>query len=134
LDTLSTQSFGTGVNRSQTVVGYTDTASHTFVGFRWTKNSGMRPISGRRVALVNVANAINDAGQVVGCNGSFPYRLTGALLEGLGTFAGSFGCANGINSQGQVAGYSYTSGDQGFHAFSGGKDRECWTSGYQQGL
>jgi len=68
------------------------------------------------------ANAINNAGQVVGWSyltGDNEYRATlwnGTTATDLGTLGGGGSMANAINSSGQVAGYSYTTSNAAYHA------------------
>ena len=79
------------------------------------------------------AAAINDSGQVV-VNGSQAFLYANGTMTGLGTLGGNSSYGTGINANGQVVGYSYTSGASGTpreHAFlySGGLMSDLGTLG-----
>lgn len=66
------------------------------------------------------AHSINASGQVTGSIGNSTNSYVGlygnGAWENLGTLGGTSGIGNGINTSGQVAGYS-TSSNGGYHAF-----------------
>ena len=118
-----TWSLAYDVNRAGHVVGASNTSDATasgWHGFLWTAAGGMEDLGS------GSANAINNAGQVVGSNGdgfgcnghAFLWTASGGMVD-LGTLGGS-SCAYDINDAGQVVGESYTA--------SGAQRAFLWTA------
>ena len=120
--------YATGINASGQVVGYVspDTRvrviQNNYQSIVWTlaSPSVLNGLGGTD----NVAYAINDSGQVTGYDriagdtGStfHAVRVTGGIVQDLGTLGGTFSNGNAINASGQIAGSSYTAGDNATHA------------------
>jgi probable HAF family extracellular repeat protein len=136
LGTLGGPSSGaSGINASGQVVGTSDiSANGPWHAFRTAANQPINPATDDLGTLVNGgyshARAINDSGQVVGTSGMWPptaqagYAFRTAAnqpinpaTDNLGTLGGSYSDAYGINSNGQVVGYSATGGGLVNHAF-----------------
>jgi probable HAF family extracellular repeat protein len=107
-----------GINDAGQVVGHssssTSDASHAFI--TGPNGGGMRDLG--IPADYSYARGINDAGQVAGSSHTANYTshnafITGANGEGitiLGTLGGTLTLPSDINSEGQVAGYSFIRG------------------------
>lgn len=117
LGTLSgTLSEAHGINRSGQVVGssYAVGGTHAFV---WENGSMTDLGTLHDGGASSVANAINDAGQIVGSGGSSAFLWEDGVMTDLGTLAGGPGIsnANAINNAGQIVGLSYKD-DTTYHA------------------
>jgi probable HAF family extracellular repeat protein len=97
--------------------------------FIWQRGHGMRSL-GTLGGPESCARYINQQGQVAGFSftsykpnaGSGiptfePFIWTNGRMTSLGSLGGTQGFPNGINSQGQVAGYSNLAGDEITHAY-----------------
>ena len=97
--------------------------------FIWQRGRGMRSL-GTLGGPESCARYINQQGQVAGFSftsykpnaGSGiptfePFIWTNGKMTSLGSLGGTQGFPNGINSQGQVAGYSNLAGDEITHAY-----------------
>jgi probable HAF family extracellular repeat protein len=137
LETLGgTNSHGYGINVAGHVTGASDTsgdtASHAFL---W-KPSTPNGTSGTMHDLLTLGgtessgSAINTSGQVVGSSlttGDAAYRGflwkpttpngTSGTMHDLLTLGGTESFGSAINASGQVAGFSYTTGDAAYHAY-----------------
>ena len=108
------------VNASNQVVGYYyPNGSRNTLGFIWSQANGFQNLG----ATGTLANAINDAGTVVGhtpsANGgghAFSWTQAGGIKD-LGTLGGSQSSAVAINSQGWIVGTSLTSTGGTLHGF-----------------
>lgn len=135
-------SYAWGINDSGQVAGNSSTAGGTEThAFLWTPTtpngtSGTMHDLGTLGGTLSYALSINDSGQLAGHSEttgntgrhaflwtpSTPNAATGTMID-LGTLGGTPGTyqygsfAYAINSSGQVAGFSYTTGDFDQHAF-----------------
>jgi probable HAF family extracellular repeat protein len=107
-DALAINSFGE-------VVGYSNTTGGNWHAFSWSKTTGMKDLgtldTGRSTGAT--ANAINDAGQIVGtstCGSSCEHAAlwTSTDVQDLGALpiSSNLSGAYGINNQGQIVGQS----------------------------
>ncbi len=123
-DHCNGSSYGTGVNASGQVVGYSDTATGSTHAFITNPSTNAMTDLGTLGGDGSKAFGINDNGQVTGgsdlvADGWYHAFITDPstnLMTDLGTLGGpqSFGYA--INASGQVTGYSYTASGPA-HAF-----------------
>jgi probable HAF family extracellular repeat protein len=131
-----TNSYGYGINAAGQVTGASDTtgdaATHAFLWKPTTPNgtSGTMYDLGTLGGTESNGSAINASGQVAGSslhNADSAYRAflwnpaspngTSGTMHDLGTLAGTESFGGSINAGGQVAGFSYTTGDSADHAF-----------------
>jgi len=114
-------STGSGINASGQVVGNADTipdvGSFAFLYSNGTmQNLGTLPGGG-----FSGATAINASGQVTGQSETSNLQSHAFLYDGtmhdLGTLGGTVSIGTGINDSGEVAGYSFNSGDVSERAF-----------------
>src|SRR6185436_9643362 len=131
-----TNSYGYGVNTTGQVTGASDrtgdSKTHTFL---W-KPSAPNGTSGTMFNLGSLGGtesnggAINASGQVSGSsltNGDAAYHAflwkpttpngTSGAMHDLLTLGGTESYGGTINANGQVAGFSYTTGDAAYHAY-----------------
>jgi probable HAF family extracellular repeat protein len=130
LGTLGGETRAVAVNSHGQVVGFSYwRTTHDEHAFSWTPTGGMIDLGGLG-GWDTSANAINDAGQIVGYSstGTFPQEVRYAVmwtpdarLVDLGNLGGAGAVANAISQSGQVIGSSRTSSGNS-HAFS-------WTQG-----
>jgi probable HAF family extracellular repeat protein len=127
-----TYSIAYGMNASGQVVGQSLTSTNYFHAFRTAANSAINPATDDLGTLgaggsTSDAQGINDLGQVVGlsslnsdtANHAFRTAANSPInpaTDDLGTLGGTYGIGFGINSSGQVVGYSRTTGGL-LHAF-----------------
>jgi len=123
-----------GINNAGQVVGYSYTITNSntrgtvsIAGFLYTPGIGMTNI-GSLGGGYTVAEAINDAGQIVGLSapsGGLPlnsssfqhaFLYSGGIMIDLGTFGGLNSTAMGINAVGQIVGTAQTANGED-HAF-----------------
>lgn len=115
LGTLGGYSFGTGVNDSGQVVGYSTDSLNYYHAFLY-ENSTMINIGGTSGS--SFAEGINSLGQVTGedsSNHAFIYNAGG--MTDLGTLGGTESEGLGINGSGEVTGESQTTGNANTNAF-----------------
>jgi probable HAF family extracellular repeat protein len=129
-----TESYGTAINASGQVAGYSYTtgngAYHAFLYSGTPGSGGVMVDLGTLGGVSSFGIAINDSGQVagdsdtsVGRDHAFLYSGTpgsGGTMADLGTLGGYLGSqGTAINASGQVVGYSYTFGyfDSQAHPF-----------------
>lgn len=122
-------SFGFALNNSGQVVGYNNLNGfsfqpyHAFLATPNTTNVDLGTLGA--TTLNSMANAINNAGQIVGqaevtatTTHAFLVNSSSSLtMQDLGTLGGSNSSANGINASGQIVGNSLLTGDAAIHAF-----------------
>jgi probable HAF family extracellular repeat protein len=123
-----------GINNHGQVVGEARTSDGTKHPFLWDSVHGMQDLGGLggvyyvgsdRAGSVGSANAINDAGQVVGSGytrDTMPEQHAflweaGRGMQDLGTLGGNESKASGINGKGQVVGFSRSGRGTNPHAF-----------------
>jgi probable HAF family extracellular repeat protein len=131
-----TNSYGYGINVTGQVTGASDTTGDTTThAFLW-KPTSPNGTSGTMYDLGTLGgtesngSAINASGQVAGSslkNGDSAYRAflwkpttpngTSGTMHDLGTLGGTESFGGTINSSGQVAGFSYTTGHANYHAY-----------------
>ena len=100
-----------GINNAGVVVGYSDLASTSEHGFRWSGGT-MSDLGVEVGADFSTANAINDAGQVAGSatrsSGGYAYPVrwsaAGVLQDLGGPITNRLGVGNGIDPSGRVVG------------------------------
>lgn len=105
-----------GINDAGQVVGTSAAADGDGQAFLWSASTGMQNLGTLGGGRFSEAYAINDSGQVAGIGyladnvtvHAFLWTQSGGMQD-LGTLGGSFSYATGINSAGQVTGYSLTS-------------------------
>ena len=111
-------SHGIGINNLGAVVGFFGTPETRLPEhpFRYSRKEGMVDLGPTGIAV-----AINDSGQIAGA-GNTAFRWSpGIGYEPLGTFGGSWSYAEGMNSRGQVTGWSYRAdGSQSAFRFTDG--------------
>jgi probable HAF family extracellular repeat protein len=131
-----TNSYGYGINATGQVTGASDTTgdttTHAFLWKPTTPNgtSGTIHDLGTLGGTESNGSAINASGQVAGSslkNGDSAYRAflwkpttpngTSGTMYDLGTLGGTESFGGAINTGGQVAGFSYTTGHADYHAF-----------------
>src|SRR6202795_4675883 len=109
------------INSSNQVAGYyVPNGSSQTLGFLWTQAGGLQSLG----SAGTLANAVNDAGTVVGqspdANGNrhaFSWTQTGGIQD-LGTLGGGQSSALSINRRGWIVGTSLTSSGTGIlHGF-----------------
>jgi probable HAF family extracellular repeat protein len=131
-----TESFGSGLNAGGQVAGASYTtggaAYHSFLWKPATPNgaSGTKTDLGTLGGSQSFGNGLNASGQVVGESSttgdtadhaflwkpSTPGGTSGTMYD-LGTLGGTESFGGAINTGGQVAGFSYTTGHADYHAF-----------------
>ena len=113
------------INSADKVVGQSLTGSGVYQAFLWSEQDGkekMEDLGQTLESKTSVANAINNAGQIVGnyipagSGSAQAFLLTPEIKNDLGTLGGGFSSASAINSNGQVVGVS-TNGEKNDHAF-----------------
>jgi probable HAF family extracellular repeat protein len=131
-----TNSYGYGINAAGQVTGASDTAGDTASqAFLWkptTPNgtSGTMYDLGSLGGTESNGSAINASGQVSGSsltNGDAHFRAflwkptlpngASGTMYNLGTLGGNESFGGAINANGQVAGFSYTTGNSMYHAY-----------------
>jgi probable HAF family extracellular repeat protein len=131
-----TDSYGYGINAAGQITGASDTTgdstTHAFLWKPSTPNgtSGTMHNLGTLGGTESNGSAINASGQVSGSsltNGDAHYRAflwkpttpngTSGTMYDLGTLGGTESFGGAINTNGQVAGFSYTTGHAAYHAF-----------------
>jgi len=102
--------YGTGVNDSDQVVGYTPGYSDYQWGFLWTTAGGMTLFGSSWPPTM--VNGVSNTGQIVGQTGFYVGEATSwksGVATDLGALTGGdSSSANGVNDQGQVVGWSTT--------------------------
>ncbi|MEY9910207.1 putative HAF family extracellular repeat protein [Catenulispora sp. MAP12-49] len=104
-------SVANGINNAGVVVGYSDLASGSQHGFRWSAGT-MSDLGVEAGGGDSVANAVNDAGQVAGeatrSDGGYAYPVrwsaAGVLQDLGGPVTNRLGVGNAIDPSGRVAG------------------------------
>jgi probable HAF family extracellular repeat protein len=113
------------INDSGDVVGYATVGSynsgsynHAFLYSNGTQTD-LNGVLGN--TNYSAAFGINNSGQITGeaniAGSTHPFLYDGGVMQDLGTLGGAYGSARAINEAAQVAGTSYTSGNQSEHAF-----------------
>lgn len=119
------ESAAQAINDSGVIVGQADTGGGDTHAFLWTDASGITDL-GTLGGTNSTAWDINNAGTVVGHSGIDPnvpnthaFRYHGGVMSDLGTLPGGdvFSQAQGINSAGQIVGFSRKAGAAFFRAF-----------------
>ena len=112
-----TYSGATAINNVGQVAGYSNiSGSSTTHATLWNHTAVTDLTPG---GSGSAASAINDVGQVAGYTSANEYRATlwnGTTQTDLGTLGGRSSLAYGINSAGQVVGWSYTADNATGHA------------------
>jgi probable HAF family extracellular repeat protein len=148
-----TNSYGYGVNTTGQVTGASDrtgdSKTHTFLWKPSTPNgtSGAMFNLGSLGGTESNGGAINASGQISGSsltNGDAAYHAfvwkpttpngTSGAMHDLGTLGGTESFGGTINASGQVAGFSYTTGDVAYHAYLWTPTTPNGTSGTMQNL
>ena len=101
-----------GINTAGTIVGHSYVvSSNTYRG--WVISGGVLTDLGTGIT----ANAINDAGIIVGSSGGRAFMVSGATKTALGSLGGSDSEAFGINAAGVIVGTAATAASSTTHAF-----------------
>ena len=148
-----TNSYGYGINAAGQVTGASDTTgdtrTHAFLWKPSTPNgtSGTMHNLGSLGGTESNGSAINASGQVSGSSlttGDAAYHAflwkpstpngTSGTMHDLGTLGGTESFGGSINASGQVAGFSYTTGDAAYHAYLWTPTTPNGTSGTMQDL
>src|SRR6478672_1025258 len=148
-----TSSYGYGINVTGEVTGASDrtgdSKTHTFLWKPSTPNgtSGTMFNLGSLGGTESNGGAINASGQVSGSsltNGDAAYHAflwkpttpngTSGAMHDLGTLGGTESFGGTINTGGQVAGFSYPTGDAAYHAYLWTPTTLNGTSGTMQDL
>ena len=148
-----TNSYGYGINASGQVTGASDktgdSKTHTFLWKPSTPNgtSGTMYNLGSLGGTESNGSAINASGQVSGSSlttGDAAYHAflwkpttpngTSGTMHDLLTLGGTESFGGTINASGQVAGFSYTTGDAAYHAYLWTPTTPNGTSGTMQDL
>ena len=123
-----TESWALAINSLGRIVGEAEDGTGNSRAFRWASGTGMTDLGTLGGDNV-IAWDINDAGWVVGqsetgaMSGGVPVvhaflRMGAAAMQDIGALAGGdFAQATGINTSGEIVGWSQTTGVVGFHAF-----------------
>lgn len=104
-------------------IGYAINASGQITGISWT-GSGSAAYSflyseGKmtNLGIGGSGNAISDSGQVVSNTNGHAFLYSDGVMRDLGTLGGLYSEGHGINTSGQVVGWSYPTGSTVRHAF-----------------
>jgi probable HAF family extracellular repeat protein len=121
LGSVSGTSWGSAINNNGQITGWFGQAGSEQM-FLWSRESGMQDLH-----VTAIPADINDVGQIVGYyNNAQPHAFLwsqAAGLQDLGTLGGCCSKAIGINNNGQVVGWSYTSAGAPPHPFLWTPDR-----------
>jgi probable HAF family extracellular repeat protein len=107
--TFPGDSYATGINAKGQVIGYwTDWSTY---GYSFLYDHGTVTNLGKLPGTSSSEPySINSNGQIVGDSGQQAFFYSNGTMENLGGLGGSRSAARCINTQGQVVGWSYTSG------------------------
>jgi probable HAF family extracellular repeat protein len=116
------KSFAYGLNNAGQVVGQSESSRGALQAFLYSGGQ-MQALGTIAGGFSSIAYGINDSGQVVGDSDTdsgawHAFLYSGGQVNDLGTLGGSESHGTGINSLGQVVGYSnYLTGSGNDHAF-----------------
>jgi len=107
----------TGINSSGAVVGWAYNSSGVRQGFLYS-NGSISYVGNSDSQSSIVYEEINDAGMLVGSNGTRAIVRSGSTVTVLGTLGGSNGSgATAVNNSGQLTGYAWLTGNSEQNAF-----------------
>jgi len=113
------QIYGTAINNSGQVAGYTGEYSITSGAFLYSQGV-LHSLGTLPGDTTSMAFALNSAGQVVGVSqgpsGSHAFLYGNGTMQNLGTLGGSYSAAQGINASGEIYGQSSLA-DGTIHSF-----------------
>jgi probable HAF family extracellular repeat protein len=120
LKKLEVYGYGLGINNAGLAVGLLGPAENPVAAlFRRGEAISLGTLGGTNSA----ANAINNAGQIVGGaslpgdDASHAFLYQGTTMRDLGTLGGRYSSASSINNRGWIVGNSSTEGESVTHAF-----------------